>query len=159
MPLTMLPELASHASRDMISSTEFVSSQLSIMLSLPTQDALSGIGTIRSALNVQLSGPSTLREFVCLFLIFVLPMMLMEPVPLASKDMIWLMEPASSHHSTTPNPPTQDVLIGTGITKSAWLAPKDGLSMLIQFVPLFLTFVLLMMPQVLVLHASRDTNW
>ena len=159
MPLTMLPELASHASRDMISSTEFVSSQRSTTLSLPISDVPSGIGTIRSALNVQLSGPSTLREFVCLFLIFVLPMMLMEPVPLASKDMIWLMESASSHHLTMPSPPTQDVLIGTGTTKSAWLAPKDGLSMLIQFVPLSLTSVPLMMLPELVLHASRDTTW
>ena len=69
------------------------------------------------------------------------------------------MELVNSLPSTLPSLLTQDVLIGTGTTKSAWLAPKDGLSMLIQFVPLFLTFVLLMMPQVLVLHASRDTNW
>ena len=145
MRLMMLPELASHASRDMISSTEFVSSQLSTTLSLPISDVESGIGTIRSALNVQLSGPSTLMEFVCLSLIFVLPMMLMEPVPLASKDMIWLMESASSHHLTMPSPPTQDVLIGTGTTKSAWLAPKTGSSMPIKSAFPFQTNALLMM--------------
>ena len=69
------------------------------------------------------------------------------------------MEHVSSQNSTMPSPPTQDVVIGTGTTKSAWLAPKDGLSTLTKFVPLSLTFVPLTMPLELVPHASRDTTW
>ena len=138
---------------------EFVNSQLSTMPSLQIMDVPSGTGTTKSASNVQPNGLSMLMEFVCPFLIFVLLMTPMEPVPLASKDTISLMESASSHHSTMLNPPTQDVVIGTGTTKSAWLAPKDGLSTLIKFVPLSLTFVPLTMPLELVPHASRDTTW
>ena len=158
MPLTMLLEPVSHASKDMIWSTEFVNSQLSTTPSLPISDVLSGIGTIKFALNVQLSGLSTPMEFVCPFLTFVLLMMPMVPAPLASKDTTWLTESVSSHHSTMLNPPIQDVLIGTGTTKFAWLALKDGLSTPIKFVPLFLIFVPLMMLLELVPHALRDTT-
>ena len=64
---------------------------------------------------------------------------------LATKDTISLMELANSLLSTLLNPLTQDVLIGTGITKSAWLAPKTGSSMLTKSVFPFQTNALLMM--------------
>ena len=63
----------------------------------------------------------------------------------ATKDTISLMELANSLPSTLPSLLTQDVLIGTGTTKSAWLAPKTGSSMPIKSVFLFQTNVLLMM--------------
>ena len=77
---------------------------------------------------------------------------------LASRDMIWLMEPVSSLNSIMLNLPTQDAVPGTGITKSVSLALKDGHSMLIKSVLLFLIFVPNMMSMELVLPASVDTT-
>lgn len=53
------------------------------------------------------------------------------------------------------NPLILDVEPGIGLTESAWLAQKDGLSMLIESVFLFLTNVPLMMKLVPVLLAIK----
>ena len=55
------------------------------------------------------------------------------------------MELVNSLPSTLPSLLTQDVLIGTGTTKSAWLAPKTGSSMPIKSAFPFQTNALLMM--------------
>ena len=65
---------------------EFVNSQLSTMPSLQIMDVPSGTGTTKSASNVQPNGLSMLMEFVCPFLIFVLLMTPMEPVPLGTSE-------------------------------------------------------------------------
>ena len=49
---------------------------------------------------------------------------------------------ASSQASTMPSPLTLDVVFGTGTTKCASHAPKDGFSMLIKSVFQFLTTAL-----------------
>ena len=74
-----------------------------------------------------------------------LPMMLLVSASHATKDTISLMELVNSLPSTLPSLPTQDVLIGTGTTKSAWLAPKTGSSTLTKSAFPFQTNVLLMM--------------
>ena len=56
-----------------------------------------------------------------------------------------------------PSPLIPDAQPGTGITKSALLAPNNGLSTLIRFAFQFLTNALLMPITVLVFHVSRDT--
>ena len=116
---TMLPELALHATKDMTSLRELVSSPHSTTPSLPTQDAANGTGTTRFASNAQADGSSTLIKFASLSLIFVLLMMPQEPASHASRDMISSTEFVSSLHSTMPNPPTSDAHPGTGTIRSA----------------------------------------
>ena len=74
-----------------------------------------------------------------------LPTTQLDFVSHATKDTISLMELANSLPSTLPSLLTQDVLIGTGTTKSAWLAPRIGSSMLTKSVFPFQTNALLMM--------------
>ena len=62
--LTMLPDFVSHATKDMTSLRELVSSLPSTTPSPPTQDAANGTGTTRSALSAQADGSSTLMESV-----------------------------------------------------------------------------------------------
>ena len=131
--LTMPMELASHASRDMTSSMEFASSLPSTMLNPQTQDVPNGIGTTKSASNAQRTGPSTLMELVCQFLIFVPPMMPQVLASHASKVTISSMESVNSPHSITLSLQTKDAVNGTGITKSASSAQLNGPSMLIKF--------------------------
>ena len=132
--LLMMPqELASRASKDTTWLTEFVSSQLSTLPSLLTQDVPSGIGTTKSALNAQLSGPSTLIPFASLSLTFAPLMTPMEPVFHASRDTISSTESANSPHSIMPSLQIMDVVNGTGTTKSALSVQLSGPSMLIKF--------------------------
>ena len=133
VPLTMPQELASLASKDTTWSTEFVSSQLSTLPSLLTQDVPNGIGITKSALSVQPNGLSTLMEFVFPFLTNVLLMTPMEPVFHASRDTISSTESANSPHSIMPSLQIMDVVNGTGTTKFASNAQLSGPSMLTKF--------------------------
>ena len=60
----MLLELVLHATKDMTSLRELVSSLPSTTPSPPTQDAANGTGTTRSVLSAQADGSSTLMESV-----------------------------------------------------------------------------------------------
>ena len=117
--LTTKLEFVSHATKDMTSFRELVSSPHSTTPSPPTQDAVNGTGTTRFASNAQADGSSTLIKFASLSLIFVLLMMPQEPASHASRDMISSTEFVSSLHSTMPNPPTSDAHPGTGTIRSA----------------------------------------
>ena len=146
-----------HALLDMILLMELVSLELSTLPSPLTQDAANGTGTTRFALSALLNGLSMLIKFASLSLTSVLLTMPMELASHASKDTTSSMEFANSQLSTTPSLQISDAESGIGTTKSASNAQRTGPSMLIQFAYLFLTFAPLMMPQVLVPHASMDT--
>ena len=122
-----------------------MSSLHSTMLSLQMPDVPHGIGTTKFALLALKIGFSMLINYAFPFLTNVKSTMLPELALHATKVMTSLMELASSPHSTTPSPPTQDAVNGTGTTKSAWLAPKTGSSMPIKSAFPFQTNALLMM--------------
>ena len=156
LPMMQLQEFVFLVSRDTIWLTEFVNSQLSTMLSLLMLDALLGTGIIKFVLNVQRTGSRMLMEFVFKFLTIVPLMMLMVPVLLVSRDMIWLTEFVNSHHSTMLSQLTQDVPLGIGTIRYVLNVLKNGSLMLIKFVLPFPISVLLTMPMELVFLASRD---
>ena len=127
------------------------------MPSLPIQDAIPGIGIIKFALCAQKIGLSMLIKFASQSVIFAL-FTKTDFAHLVSRDMIWLMEPVFSLLSIMPNLLTQDVVHGIGTTKFVSLVLKDGHSMLIKSVLLFLIFVPNMMSMEPVLPASVDTT-
>ena len=113
---------------------EFANSLPSIMLSPLTQDVPLGIGTTKFALLAPNIGSSTLIKSVSPFLTNAKLMTKLEFVSHATKDMTSLRELVSSPHSTTPSPPTQDAVNGTGTTRFASNAQADGSSMLMESV-------------------------
>ena len=137
---------------------ELASSLPSTMLNQLIQDVPNGIGIIKFALNALKIGPSMLIKSVLLSLIFVLLMMQMELVPLASLVMTLSMEFVNFLHSIMLNPLTLDVLNGTGTIKSVSNAPKNGYSMLMESVSLSVINALLMMPTELVSLVIKDTT-
>jgi hypothetical protein len=154
-PPTLKMDLASHATRVMISRMVPVFTQPSIMLSLLIQDVPPGTGITKSALLAQMDGSSIQRKLVYQFLINALLTEMMVPVFHASRDTTLKKVPAFSHHSITLNPLTLVALLGIGTIKFALLAPNNGLSTLIKFVYPFLTNVLLMPITVSASHVSR----
>ena len=77
--LMIVTELASLASRDMTSRKEPASSLHSTTPSLPTLDAASGIGTIKSVCPAPMDGSSMPTRSACPFLTNVLLMTTAEP--------------------------------------------------------------------------------
>ena len=126
LPINALPmlkmDLASHATRVMISRMVPVFTQPSIMLSLLIQDVPPGTGITKSALLAQMDGSSIQRKLVYQFLINALLTEMMVLVFHASRDTISKKEPAFSHLSITLSLPIPDVPPGTGITKFASFA-------------------------------------
>ena len=78
---------------------------------------------------------------------------------LATKDTTSLKDNASSPNGTMPSLPTPDVPLGTGTTKSALPAPKDGFSMLTKSVlPLPISAEPLTRPPETALLVMKDTT-
>ena len=154
-PPTLKMDLASHATRVMISRMVPVFTQLSITPSLLIQDVPPGTGITKSALLAQMDGFSIQRKLVYPYLTNALLTEIMVLASHASKDMTLKKELVSSHHSTMLNPLTLDAPPGIGTIKSALLAPNNGLSTLIKFVYPFLTNALLMPITVPAFHVSR----
>ena len=142
LPINALPmlkmDLASHATRVMISRMVPVFTQPSIMLSLLIQDVPPGTGITKSALLAQMDGSSIQRKLVYQFLINALLTEMMVLVYHASRDTTLKKEPVFSHHSTTLNPLTLVALLGIGTIKFALSALLIGLSMTKRFVCPFL---------------------
>ena len=93
-------------------------------------DVPHGTGTTKSASVAPRTGSSTLMVFACPFLTTVPLMMKLEPVPHASKVMIWLTVSANSLPPTTWLPLMLDAPHGIGINKFASAALNGGSSML-----------------------------
>ena len=125
MPITVP---ASHASRDTILRTELAFSHHSTTPSLPILDAPPGTGITKSASAAPSTGFSMETRNAFQFLTNALLMLITETASHASRDTILRTEPVSSHPSTTPILPTLGVPPGTGTTKSASAAPRDGSS-------------------------------
>lgn len=80
---------------------------------------LPGTGISKSASSAQEDGSSMLTMSVCPSLTNAESMLPMETAPLATRDMTSSTDSASSQNPTMPNPPTSDVVSGTGMLKSA----------------------------------------
>ena len=127
-PPTVITEPVFHASRVTILRKEPVFSLHSTMPSLLILDVPPGTGITKSASAAQSTGFSMETRNVFQFLTNALLMLITETASHASRDTILRTEPVSSHPSTTPILPTLGVPPGTGTTKSASAAPRDGSS-------------------------------
>ena len=104
-------------------------SQASTMPSPPTPVVVFGTGTTKSVCPAPMDGSSMPTRSACPFLTTALLMTTVEPASPASRDMTSRKELVFSPHSTTPSPPTQAAVFGTGTTKFAFPAQRDGSSM------------------------------
>ena len=155
----MLPTgIVPHASRDTTSSMEPVSSLLITVLNLPISDAELGTGTTEFASSAQKDGSSMLTKFVSPSLTNAESTLPMETALPATRDTISQMDSASSQPPIMSSLLILDVLPGTGINKSASLAPITGSRMLMVLASLSLTTVLPMLTMETVLLATRDTT-
>ena len=119
------------------------------------QDAVNGIGIIKSALPALINGFSTLMECVFQFLINVKPTLKMVTVLSVSRDTILRKDSASSLTSIMPDLLISDAEPGIGITKSVLPVPTNGFSMLMEYAFQFLTNAKLTLKTEIVPNASR----
>ena len=127
-PPTVITEPVFHASRVTILRMEPVFSLHSTMPSLLILDVPPGTGITKSASAAPSTGFSMETRNAFQFLTNALLMLITETASHASRDTILRTESVSSHPSTTPILPTLGVPPGTGTTKSASAAPRDGSS-------------------------------
>jgi hypothetical protein len=126
----MPTETALPATRDMTLTMVNASSLPPTTPTHLTSDVEHGTGTTKYAFNALTDGFSTPRKSVLLFPTFANQTMFQEPALPAMKVTILKTVNASSPPLTTPTHLTSDVEHGIGKTRSAWLAPTDGSSML-----------------------------
>ena len=119
-------------------------------------DAEHGTGTINVVFNALKDGCSDPTVFVYLWAIFVLPSERTESALLAIKVINWSTETVSFLNKQGPQIWVAE--LGTGITKDALNALKDGCSDPTVFVFLLTTTVPLSTPMVFVHLATKDIN-
>ena len=151
-------EPASPASKDTTSRTEPVSSLLQTTPSLLTLAVVFGTGTTKSAFPAPTDGSSTPTRSVCPFLTNALQATVLEPALLAMKVMTSRTELASSLPSTMPTQLTSVALLGTGNSKSALPAPRDGSSTPTRPACQSMTTATPTMKTVPALHATKATE-
>jgi len=142
----------------MISLKENASSHPPILLPQLISDAETGTGIIKNASAAQRDGHSISITSVYQLPINALPTLKMDLASHVTRVMISRMVPVFTQPSIMLSLLIQDVLPGTGITKSALLAQMDGSSIQRKLVYQYLINVLLTEMMVLVFHASRDTT-
>lgn len=116
-----------------------------------------GIGTTKSAFPAPTDGSSTPTRSVCPFLTNALQATVLEPALLAMKVMTSRTELASSLPSTMPTQLTSVALLGTGNSKSALPAPRDGSSTPTRPACQSMTTATPTMKTVPALHATKAT--
>lgn len=114
-----------------------------------------GIGIIKSVFPALKVLPLTPKKFAWQSVINARPIILMDYVILASRDMIWSMEAVFSLPPTMPSHQISAAVTGTGITINVLLALKVSFLTPIKFVLLFLTNARLLIQLVLAHLASK----